>query len=479
YAGEALKDDTKLDLKQWDAEGFAVNEDGSIWINVDKLENNTIDFNKLFVHEYAHSNGLNEAQAHYVEEAYADFLSEVSAAGYITVDGKIRNWESTNLNDSIIQQLVSYGPDGIQLKETTIKKSEYTKEELAKLEDDYRTVNMYRKSDLGYSYSLVVDGVLYENITLDSIREGANENEIIINVEGIEPEIYTGTLSRKDVEHIINREYTFYDDLPGSYSSEKTKSSYLSFSDANNLMSADDKKENIGTLKGTIIVVGGPTAGAVKMTIGAITGGIVGTLNTQHRKYGDLNIFESSDRRWDALGDFGNGMVDGAAFTAGGAGLLSIPGSAKPVGGLLTLVSGKTVYDSGVSVRSAAGANTIGYETSKNSNSQLQKAFDVADKYNLSDSVYKDHIITRHGPESTSYLNKSKFNSNFDIKKGIDNALKNSNSIIKPNTKGRSGYIFEYTYSNSIGINTKGKPINTIKVVVDPNGNITTAFPKK
>ncbi|MGF6907446.1 hypothetical protein, partial [Fusobacterium sp. PH5-44] len=35
-------------------------------------------------------------------------------------------------------------------------------------------------------------------------------------------------------------------------------------------------------------------------------------------------------------------------------GLLSIPGSAKPVGGLLTLVSGKTVYDSGVSVHSAA-----------------------------------------------------------------------------------------------------------------------------
>ena len=262
YAGDALKDETKLDLKQWDAEGFAVNEDGSIWINVDRLDNNTLDFNKLFVHEYAHSNGLNEVQAHYVEEAYADFLSEVSATGYIQVDGKIKKWESTNLSDNLIQQLVSYGPDGIQLKETTIKKSEYTKEELAKLEDDYRTVNMYKKSDLGYSYSLVVDGVLYENITLDSMREGANENEIIINVEGIEPEIYTGTLSRKDVEHIINRDYTFYDDLSGSYSSEKTKSSYLSFSDTNSLIYAEDGKENATTLKYTMkgvsyLVLGG------------------------------------------------------------------------------------------------------------------------------------------------------------------------------------------------------------------------------
>ena len=57
--------------------------------------------------------------------------------------------------------------------------------------------------------------------------------------------------------------------------------------------------------------------------------------------------------------------------------------------------------------------------------------------------------------------------------------MKNSNSIIKPNTDGRSGYIFEYTYSNSIGATSKGKPINTIKVVVDPIGNIITAFPKK
>ncbi|MGF6907423.1 hypothetical protein [Fusobacterium sp. PH5-44] len=65
-------------------------------------------------------------------------------------------------------------------------------------------------------------------------------------------------------------------------------------------------------------------------------------------------------------------------------------------------------------------------------------------------------------------------------KENLKFVLKNSNSIIKLNTKGRSGYIFEYMYGNSIRINTKGKPINTkIKVVVDPNGNITTAFPKK
>ena len=46
-------------------------------------------------------------------------------------------------------------------------------------------------------------------------------------------------------------------------------------------------------------------------------------------------------------------MTSGAAFTAGGGGLLSIPGAAKPVGLLLTTASGYTIYDSGTSAYKA------------------------------------------------------------------------------------------------------------------------------
>ena len=115
----------------------------------------------------------------------------------------------------------------------------------------------------------------------------------------------------------------------------------------------------------------------------------------------------------------------------------------------------------------------------KNQNSQLQKVFDIADDYKLSEDVYKNHIIARHSTDGAAFPNKSKFNSDFDIKKGIDRALRSSESIVKPNSAGREGYIFEYTYHSPIGINSKGKPINTIKVVIDKSGNVITAFPKK
>ena len=53
------------------------------------------------------------------------------------------------------------------------------------------------------------------------------------------------------------------------------------------------------------------------------------------------------------------------------------------------------------------------------------------------------------------------------------------NFIVGPNTAGREGYIFEQTFSNPIGTNSKGKPLYTLKVVIDEAGNVITAFPKK
>lgn len=87
--------------------------------------------------------------------------------------------------------------------------------------------------------------------------------------------------------------------------------------------------------------------------------------------------------------------------------------------------------------------------------------------------------MERHGSGRGTFPNKSKFNSDFDIKKGIDDALRSDKSIVKPNTSGREGTIFEHTFDKPIGTNPKGKPINTIKVVIDESGNVVTAFPQK
>ncbi len=117
-------------------------------------------------------------------------------------------------------------------------------------------------------------------------------------------------------------------------------------------------------------------------------------------------------------------------------------------------------------------------ETEKGSGSKFQDIFDLADNYNLSDDTYNNHILDRHGPDS-AYGNKSHFNADFDIKKGIDSTLKGDNFIIKSNTNGREGYIFEQTFTNPIGTSSNGKPLYTIKVVIDEQGNVVTAFPKK
>ena len=61
----------------------------------------------------------------------------------------------------------------------------------------------------------------------------------------------------------------------------------------------------------------------------------------------------------------------------------------------------------------------------------------------------------------------------------LEIALTGDNFIVGPNTAGREGYIFEQTFSNPIGTNSKGKPLYTLKVVIDEAGNVITAFPKK
>ncbi len=132
-----------------------------------------------------------------------------------------------------------------------------------------------------------------------------------------------------------------------------------------------------------------------------------------------------------------------------------------------------------------AGKYYAGVEETKNRNvveggsgSKIQEVFDLADDYTLSDDTFNNHILDRHGPNST-YGNKSHFNADFDIREGIDSTLKGDNFVVTPNTAGREGYIFEQTFTDPIGTNSKGKPLYTLKVVIDEAGNVITAFPKK
>ncbi len=64
------------------------------------------------------------------------------------------------------------------------------------------------------------------------------------------------------------------------------------------------------------------------------------------------------------------------------------------------------------------------------------------------DRVYTNHILERHGSNTnnSAFANKSKFNSDFDIRAGIDSTLKGNGVLVKPNTSGREGYIFEQTF---------------------------------
>ena len=140
------------------------------------------------------------------------------------------------------------------------------------------------------------------------------------------------------------------------------------------------------------------------------------------------------------------------------------------------LVSQKVKYEDVWDLRNVGDALESGSKSG--SGSKFQEIFDLADNYTLSDDTFDNHILDRHGPNST-YGNKSHFNADFDIRDSIDSTLTGDNFIVGPNTAGREGYIFEQTFSNPIGTNSKGKPLYTLKVVIDEAGNVITAFPKK
>lgn len=118
------------------------------------------------------------------------------------------------------------------------------------------------------------------------------------------------------------------------------------------------------------------------------------------------------------------------------------------------------------------------FNTGHSRASQTQNIRGLIKSYKLDEERYKTHILELHKNDSP-IKSKTKFNADFNIKKAIDETLKDAKSIISPNTKGRTGYIVEKVYPEPIGTNPKGNPINTLRVVLDENMNVRSAFPAK
>ncbi len=52
-----------------------------------------------------------------------------------------------------------------------------------------------------------------------------------------------------------------------------------------------------------------------------------------------------------------------------------------------------------------------------------------------------------------------------------------ANGTVRPNTNGRPGLIYEYTFGHQIGINSSGGAAFNLRVVVRPGDTVVTAFP--
>lgn len=107
-----------------------------------------------------------------------------------------------------------------------------------------------------------------------------------------------------------------------------------------------------------------------------------------------------------------------------------------------------------------------------------KRARRAADRYVLSNKVYFGHILARHGPEAT-LPGKSRFLKGFDVRAGIDFVLKSPDARIRESTEGRRGFLFEEHYRTSIGISPEKKKLKTLRVVIDEQGRVITAFPVK
>lgn len=100
----------------------------------------------------------------------------------------------------------------------------------------------------------------------------------------------------------------------------------------------------------------------------------------------------------------------------------------------------------------------------------------LAKAYRISDTAWS-HILARHAFNSTA-ADTTKFFSVVDIKGLIKDTLEDSYSISKY-VVGDGKYVIQKQFSNNIGNTATGEALNKIKVILDSNGNVITAYPVK
>ncbi len=88
------------------------------------------------------------------------------------------------------------------------------------------------------------------------------------------------------------------------------------------------------------------------------------------------------------------------------------------------------------------------------------------------------HIMTRHGPASTASdaSHYAPGTTAATIRGMIAEAIREGHP--RPDTNGRSGTLYDYTFPRPIGTTIDGRPARQLRVVVAPDGAVITAYPR-
>jgi len=88
------------------------------------------------------------------------------------------------------------------------------------------------------------------------------------------------------------------------------------------------------------------------------------------------------------------------------------------------------------------------------------------------------HIKERHWHNAKASPPTSHFPRDMSVKKLDQLATQTIRKGVSYPSKNGNGYsVHEYTFKNTIGTTTQGKPARTLRVVLNPRGEIVTAFP--
>ena len=117
------------------------------------------------------------------------------------------------------------------------------------------------------------------------------------------------------------------------------------------------------------------------------------------------------------------------------------------------------------------------------SRTQIQRLAKLGKAVKIPARRLQNHIAPRHIKQLPRYRlggtnPKSKFTSNnpAKVQKLIQKTLNNPTTVTQ-NTAGRAGFIYTRNFPKPIGTSTTGTPVSAVRVVVNPNFTVNTAFP--